>query len=184
MRCGTKWLLIRRCLHVLIEQGRIREGAQSGRMATSLQLVTQQDNVLEAPLPDLQDVERQLAHARTLFPSLMESASRRDVFQQLFLEVCDELPSNKHTICSYLNLLRHSLIEHYSKVESTLPHSIDLTASKDDIYDHFRETLSCSQELDFILTFIPDIRAELRRNLKRPRAESTNGTGIVAQKRR
>jgi hypothetical protein len=121
----------------------------------------------KAPLPDLQDVERQLAHARTLFPSLMESASRRDVFQQLFLEVCDELPSNKHTICSYLDLLRHSLIEHYSKVESTLPHSIDLIASNGDIYDHFRETFSCSQELDFILTFIPDIHAELRQNLKR-----------------
>jgi len=138
----------------------------------------------EAPLADLQDVERQLAHARTLFPSLMESASRRDAFQQLFLEVCDELPSNKHTICSYLDLLRHCLIEHYSNVESTLPHSIDLTASKDDIYDHFRETFSCSQELDFILTFIPDTHAELRRNLKRPRAESTNDTGVVTQKRR
>jgi hypothetical protein len=143
---------------------------------------TQQSN--EVPPSDLQDVEHQLSWARTLFPSLMESASRRDAFQQLFLEVCGELPRNKHAICSYLDLLRHSLIEHYSKVESTLPHFIDLAASKDDIYDDFRETFSCSQELDFILTFIPDIHAELRGNLKRPRAESTNDTGVVSQRRR
>jgi hypothetical protein len=64
---------------------------------------TQQSN--EVPPSDLQDVERQLAWARTLFPSLMESASRQNAFQQLFLEVCGELPRNKHAICSYLNLL-------------------------------------------------------------------------------
>jgi len=29
----------------------------------------------KAPLPDLQDIECQLAHAQTLFPSLMESMS-------------------------------------------------------------------------------------------------------------
>ena len=76
-----------------------------------------------------------------------------------------------------------SLIEHYSKVESTLPHFIDLAASQDNIYDDFQETFSCSQELDFILTFIPDIHAELRGNLKQPRAESTNDTGVVSEEK-
>jgi tRNA (Thr-GGU) A37 N-methylase len=143
---------------------------------------TQQSN--QAPLSNLQEVEHQLAYTRTLFPSIMGSVGRRDAFQQLFLKVCNELPSNKHTVCSYLDLLQHSLIEHYSKVESMLPHFIDLTASKDDIYDNFRETFSCLQELDVILTFILDIHAELRQNLKRPRAESTNDPGVVAQRRR
>ena len=116
----------------------------------------------EVPPSDLQDVEHQLACARTLFPSLMENASHRDAFQQLFLKVCGKLLRNKHAICSYLDFLQHSLIKHYSKVESTLSHCMDLAASKDDIYNNFWETFLCSKALVFILTYIPNIHAELR----------------------
>jgi hypothetical protein len=144
---------------------------------------TQQSN--EEPLSDLQDVERQLRLARTLFPSSITSIHRQNGFQTSFLKVYNDLPKNKHLICSYLDVLRTYLISHYLKVESTLPHSIDLTASTDDIYGDFRKAFALSQE-DFILAFIPDIHIQLRGSLKRARAESTNDsdTGGIASKRR
>jgi Fungal protein kinase len=143
---------------------------------------TQQSN--EEPLSDLQDVERQLGLARILFPASIESFRRRDGFQQLFPEICNDLPSNKHTIGSYLDLLRSNLVTHYSKVETTLPQSIDLSASEDDIYDRFRQVFTYSGELNYTLTFIPDIHTQLRGNLKRARAVSTNDVGGATQKKR
>jgi hypothetical protein len=102
----------------------------------------------ERPL-NFQQAESQLASARTLFPSIMESASRQNGFQQSFPRVCSGLPSNKQAICNGLDILRESLIDHYSNVELTLPRSIDLAASKDDIYDSrdtFKKLFSESTE--------------------------------------
>lgn len=137
----------------------------------------------EEPLLDFQEVDRQLAYTRTLFPSYIDSFHRRNSFQISFTQVCDGLPNNKKSVCSWLDVLRRSLIYRYSKVESTLPLFIDLAASEDDIYEEFKEVLTILREnyVDFILTFIPDIHAQLR-NLKRPRTKSTNDKGWAEEK--
>jgi len=132
---------------------------------------TQQSN--EEAYSDLQDLERQVTAARTLFPPTMDSTRRLHGFQLFFPNVYNKLPSSKHIICSYLDVLRLELIAHYSKVEATLPHYLDLTASHDLIYDNFKDAFTLSQKFGFILAFIPDIHTVLRKNLKRRRAESS-----------
>jgi hypothetical protein len=109
----------------------------------------------------------------------MESAKRLLGFQHSFPQVCSSLPSNKQAIYNRLDILRESLIDHYSNIELTLPCSIDLAASKDDIYNSFRKLFSKAQKTyaGCILTFIPGIYDKLRANLKRSRAESTSDTG-------
>ena len=140
----------------------------------------------EEPLSSLQVAERQLRLAGTLFPSIMKSTDRRDGFQTSFSQVCEDLPHHKETICTYLEALRTTLVDHYIAIESTLPKSITSTASEDDIYEEFKEALtaSCRDYSDFILTFIPHIHAQFRGDLKRRRAESTNDTEIVTRRRR
>ena len=139
----------------------------------------------EEPLSDLQAAERQLGVARTLFPSVMKSTDRRDGFQTSFSQVCEDLPRNKETICTYLEALRTTLrttlVDHYIAIESTLPKFINSTASEDDIYEEFKEALttSCKDYSDFVLTFIPHIHAQFKGYLKRPRAESTNKTNLI-----
>jgi hypothetical protein len=56
----------------------------------------------------------------------------------------------------------------------------------DNIYQKFNKVFATSKEKysDFGLAFIPDIHAQLRVNLKRVQAESTNDTGVVTQKRK
>ena len=81
----------------------------------------------EEPLSDLQVVERQLRLAGTLFPPIMKSTDRRDGFQTSFSQVCEDLPHNKETICTYLDTLRTTLVNHYIAIESTLPMSITST---------------------------------------------------------
>jgi len=139
----------------------------------------------EEILSDLREAERQLELARTLFPTFMKSFDRRDGFQSLFPKVCAGLPSKKKAICHNLNVLRQSLIKHYFVVESTFPQFIDSAASEDVIYKNFRAAFAASREgySEFILAFIPEIHTQLRAKLKRSRAESTNDTGIVTQKR-
>jgi hypothetical protein len=114
----------------------------------------------EEPLSDLQAAQRQLGVARTLFPSVMK--------------------------CTYLEALRTTLVDHYIAIKSTLPKFINSTASEDDIYEEFKEALmtSCKDYSDFVLTFIPHIHAQFKGYLKRPRAESTNDTEVVTQRRR
>jgi len=131
-------------------------------------------------VPRTPDINRQLATERILFPAAMKNTDRRDGFQESFLEICEELPSSKHSACSYIDVLRCALIEDYKKVEATLPHSVDWRASGD-IYDIFKKIFVSLQDLEFALAFIPDIHRELRANSKRSRAESTN---TVPQKRR
>jgi len=140
----------------------------------------------EGALSDLPEVERQLHLARILFPSVMKNTDRLLGFQTSFPKVCDDLPSDKSPICKYLNVLRLSLMRHYSAIQSTFPQSIDSNASTDDIYDNFRQAFSLSHKTysDFALTFIPHVQAQLRGYLKRSRAESTNDPGVVAQRRR
>ena len=83
-------------------------------------------------------------------------------------------------------MLRLSLITHFQAIKVTLPQFIDLTRSQDDIFDEFRTVfLTVKEEFsDVILTFIPDIHARLRVNLKRAQAESTNETVGVTQKKK
>jgi hypothetical protein len=135
---------------------------------------------------NFQQAESQLASARTLFPSIMESAKRLLGFQHSFPQVCSDLPSNKQAICNGLDILRESLIDHYLNVELTLPRSVNLAASGDDIYDIFRKLFSEAQKTyaGCILTFIPGVYDKLRANLKRPRAESTSDTGGATPKKK
>lgn len=137
-------------------------------------------------LSSLLDAQRQLELARILFPTYMKSIDRRDGFQRSFLKTCGDLPSSKKAICAYLNALRRVIIRHYVLIESKFPQSVDLSASMDDIYGKFNEVFATSKEKysDFSLDFIPKIHAELRVNLKRARAESTNDIGFVTQKRK
>jgi hypothetical protein len=129
--------------------------------------VPEQSN--EAAMLDHKDIGRELA-ARTLFPTTMESARRRDGFQQSFLKICEVLQSSKGTVCASYDLLRQDLIEGHRKVQAKLPHSIDLDAIDDQIYNNFRRAFQLLQALKFTLAFIPDMYAELRRKLKQSRA--------------
>jgi hypothetical protein len=137
----------------------------------------------EAAMPNLNDVERQLTAARTLFPPIMESTRRRDGFQLFFSRIYQELPNSKHHICSHLNILRRRLIRGHRKVQAK-PHSIDWDAVDDRIYNNFGTAFEMLQALKFTLAFIPDLYAELRKKLKRSRAESTRDVEVVAQKKK
>lgn len=130
---------------------------------------------------DIRDVDHQLGLARTLFPPALESSRRQNSFQLSFMKRCKDLPSNKKTICGYLEGLRQILVKHYLIIESTFPQFINSSASEDDIYDDFRMafTESRQQYCNFVLTFIPDVKG----NLKRARTESTGDTGVVAKRR-
>jgi len=136
----------------------------------------------EPPL-NIKNAEHQLKLARILFPSVMKSTDRQNGFQTSIQETCVGLPSNKMGICVYLDGLRDILIKHYTVIESSLPQSINPNSSTDDIYDDFKIVFSSSENdyTDFVLVFIPEIYAQLRRE-KRPRSESMNDIGVVAQK--
>jgi hypothetical protein len=123
--------------------------------------VTPQSN--EVVSGNLLHVQRQICLAQTLFPSTPRGMSRQIAFQHSFQERCQGLPSSKKEICSYLNALRRILILGYTKVEATLPNSIDLMASKDNIYECFKEAFTSLQEQEFSLVYIPSVYDELNR---------------------
>ncbi|KAF9511827.1 hypothetical protein BS47DRAFT_1467753 [Hydnum rufescens UP504] len=125
--------------------------------------VTPQSN--EVVSGNLLHVRRQISLAQTLFPSTTKALSRRTGFQASFQELCEELPSSKQEICSHLDALRRVVIRSYIKVEATLPNSIDLTASKDNMYEYFKKPFTLLQEQEFSLVYIPSIYNELRRCL-------------------
>jgi len=130
---------------------------------------------------DIRDVDHQLGLARTLFPPILESSRCQNGFPLSFTKRCEGLPSNKKVICGYLEGLRQILVKHYLAIESTFPQFINLSTSKDDIYDDFRTAFidSRQQYSDFVLAFIPDVK----HNLKRARAESTNDTRVITKRR-
>jgi hypothetical protein len=142
----------------------------------------------EGPLSDLQEVDRQLGLARTLFPPFMKSIDRQNSFQThgSFQKVCKDLPPNKTAISAPLEVLRRSLVHHYNTVKSTLPKFINSAASKDDIFETFTEAFNFLRQpySDVTLAYIPDIHTELRANVKRAQAELTNDAGVVTQKRK
>jgi hypothetical protein len=136
----------------------------------------------------LEDVDKDIKLARTLFPSVLKSTDRQNGFQTLFPTKCVGLPSNKKVISNFLNHLRIILLEQYKIVESELSQSIKPNSSTDEIYDNFKTLFSASMtsSRDLVLEFIPAIYTKLKNensnpNSKRPRSESTNDTG-VAQK--
>ena len=138
----------------------------------------------EGPLSDdlkLTDVEKQLDQAQTLFPPVLTDFRRSNGFQLLFRNICKDFPRNKETIYNNLDSARKTLIKHYETVESTLPPSIELNSSKDDIYEKFTRVFSASRgaSCDMWLDFIPDIYTRLKKEEKRPHPESTNDTGVA-----
>ncbi|KAF9503914.1 hypothetical protein BS47DRAFT_1401937 [Hydnum rufescens UP504] len=119
---------------------------------------------LAAPA-DLKTIQHQLDQAMILFPSVMESTRRRDAFQSHFPSICEALAGglqNKSSIYTDLDFLQEVLVGHYTSVEATLPHSINPSASKDQIY----------------------LKQELLAMLKRPRPETASDIGVAARKRR
>ncbi|KAF9505226.1 hypothetical protein BS47DRAFT_1435749, partial [Hydnum rufescens UP504] len=115
--------------------------------------------------PDLQDIDRQLAAAETLFPPSIKDKDRQNGFQTAFPRICKELPDSQQIICSHLNVLPRNLIKHYKKFEAMLPHSINMPTPKDEgrdddedaIHATFEQIFTSSQRLEFILAFIPDV---------------------------
>ena len=130
-----------------------------------------------------QDAQLRLGLARKLFPPSYKDCTRRDCLQSSFnfTEICKTLPLNKEDIYNSLDLLRGLLLDHYEAVEKGCPQSIDLDASKGDIYDVFKLGFSKLQTLSdgLVLHSVPEIYSRL---LKRPRSESTNDTGAGQQK--
>ena len=130
-----------------------------------------------------QDAQLRLGLARKLFPHTLDSMTRQNGFKipSSFRKICKTLPHNKEDIYNSLDLLREFLIDHYEAVEKGYPQSIDLDASKEDIYDVFTLGFSKLQTLSdgLVLHFVPEIYSRL---LKRPRSESTNDTGAGQQK--
>jgi hypothetical protein len=138
----------------------------------------------DPPSLTLEDVQRQLKQAKTLFPSMLHSTLRRDGFQksESFQEACETLPANKKAFCERLDALRRLLISHYSVIEAKYPESVDLSSSKDDIYDHFIRLFSSLRIAfhDFELEYIPELLARLskeEKNPKRNRSESSTTVG-------
>jgi hypothetical protein len=131
--------------------------------------------------PDLEIIGRYLEGARTLFP-VSHDISRQNGFSVHFREIFSKLPeepSDKEEICHYLDSLRQRLRTEYELVEATLPHSITPSASKDEIYDYFRDVFNSYKKSKSTLAFIPDILRELQEA-----TESANDTGVSTQKNR
>ena len=132
---------------------------------------------------DLQEVPEHLRMA--LFPHLLYSIHRRDSFTIPSSNMHYSLPKSHQKVFFALDYLRWLLIQHYRKVESTLPHSINLDASDDEIYQTFMEQFNAAQLNcpNYTLTFVRQLRAEMS-NSKREREESTGDTGHHSIKRR
>src|SRR5882762_1178317 len=140
----------------------------------------------DQPPLTLTEAEHQLKQAQVLFPSALKSTDRLFGFQISFQETYFALQRDKAVICGYLDGLRRILLKHYAVIESTLPHSIDPNTSENEIYEAFRKVFSSSKDdySDIVLSFIPNIYAQLRRDMKRPRAESTNDSRtFIARKK-
>jgi hypothetical protein len=54
------------------------------------------------------------------------------------------------------DVLRRNLIQGHKKVQAKLPHSIDLDAVDDDVYNNFARSFQILQALQYTLTFIPE----------------------------
>ena len=63
---------------------------------------------------------------------------RQNSFTITFSGMVDHVPDPQNEIYYELDYLRELLLEHYRKVESKLPSSIDLDASDNSIYSHFK----------------------------------------------
>ncbi|KAF9504562.1 hypothetical protein BS47DRAFT_1386219 [Hydnum rufescens UP504] len=111
--------------------------------------------------PNLKTIQHQLDQAMILFPSVMESTCCCDAFQSHFPSICEALAGglpNKNSIYTDLDFLQEVLIDHYTLVEAMLPHSINPSTSKEQIYKDFRATFMSYQESAFTLAFIPDLK--------------------------
>ena len=134
----------------------------------------------------LENIEKQLKLAQTLFPPILGSNTRDLAFQFTFQELCHRLPEDNRPIGVELDLLRRLLISEYIIVEAKFPESVDPDSSKDDIYDAFKLVFSgiASNPHDLKLNFIANIRKKLLKSreesLKRARSGSTNGTGAAS----
>ena len=124
-------------------------------------------------IPDLQEATQYLHGVQTLFPPCFHMSR----LIQFTIGLTEEVPKNKVAVVAVLNSLRLSLIKEYREVQSTLPASVSLHASGDGIYEAFKTAFKDLQTSSFnhTLIFIPQIRADLIKKLKRRRGESTGG---------
>jgi hypothetical protein len=113
----------------------------------------------EEALSDIWEVECQLHLARIIFPPSWRTPIAFLASKHCF-QKCAIIYQETKTPFAYLNIIRLSLILHYSVIQSTFPQSIDSSASTDNIYDNFRQAFSLAHKAysDFALTFIPHIQ--------------------------
>ena len=118
-----------------------------------------------------------------LFPSSLENVHRRDFFISRFSEI-QGLPEQYLMPFNALDIIRSLLIEHYEKIQSTLPTSINLNASSDDIYDYFMQVFNLLRQgtPNHTLMSIPTVRADMQES-KRKRDEPTDSMGRSSWRR-
>lgn len=125
---------------------------------------------------DFKLVEAQLMQAKKIFPATFESTTRRDFFMGTsdnFLSMCHKAPHRVQTF-RLLDEVRKHLIYCYRKVESTLPHWLELKACNEDMYTGFTQAFNVMLQTmpDYALVFLPQALDMTRTTLKRPRPES------------
>ena len=118
-----------------------------------------------------------------LFPPFLDSARRQNFFISTFSEI-QGLPEQYLMPFKLLDLIRSLLIEHYEKIQSTLPMSINLNASGDDVYDYFMEAFDFLRQStpNHTLMSIPTVRADMQES-KRKRDEPTDSMGRSSRRR-
>ena len=118
-----------------------------------------------------------------LFPSSLESIRRRDFFIGRFSQI-QGLPEQYLMPFNALDIIRSLLIEHYEKIQSTLPMSINLNASGDDIYDYLMQVFNILREStpNHTLMSIPTVCADMQES-KRKRDEPTDSMGRSSRRR-
>ena len=88
---------------------------------------------------DVQEIPEH--HRKALFPLAWEPFRRATNFTEDFPNMKNSLPKCYQQVFTALDGFRELLIQHYRDVKSKLPHSINLDASDDDIYQFFAEVL-------------------------------------------
>ena len=138
-------------------------------------MVTFNDFSTSEKLPtDLSEVENQLMEARKFFPLSLESTTRSYFFTVSSSMMHHNELSLKASTFWFLDRLRQNLLWWYREVESTLPLSVNLDACDDSLYSMFMDAFNTMLQNtpNYSLVFLPGVYEKLRKNLKRPRAES------------
>ena len=138
-------------------------------------MITFNDFCTSEKLPtNLSEVENQLMEARNFFPLSLESTTRSYFFTVSSSMMHHNELSLKASTFWFLDRLRQNLLWWYREVESTLPLSVNLDACDDSLYSMFMDAFNTMLQNtpNYSLVFLPGVYEKLRKNLKRPRAES------------